>query len=340
MRPQERPQARAAAARRRPGPRRSSSWKSRSVPRRGALALRVAASAAAVALRLARASRRLTRRTHLRAATAPGRSRRPPRARTSPTAPRRTRRRARRRATSSSCVPCSMMRPSSSTTMRSQREAAATRCVISTTVRAAAWRSMASRIAASVFASTADSGSSSTSTLGSRTSARASAMRCFWPPESCTPRSPTTVSNCSGSAERLLEHLRLARRRRGCAPRPPRDSHSSSAEADVARHRGREQEGVLLGVADRLAHGAPAADRRRPCRRANTAPAGVGSRRASSMASVDLPEPVRPTIASDARRHVEGDVVEHLARRRTRRRAPAREMAPRDRRRARAAGRR
>ena len=32
-----------------------------------------------------------------------------------------------------------------------------------------------------------------------RTSARASAMRCFCPPESCTPRSPTTVSKPSGS---------------------------------------------------------------------------------------------------------------------------------------------
>mmetsp|Transcript_27237 Transcript_27237/g.63478 ORF Transcript_27237/g.63478 Transcript_27237/m.63478 type:complete len:86 (-) Transcript_27237:2180-2437(-) len=33
--------------------------------------------------------------------------------------------------------------------------------------------------------------SSKRSTLGLRTSALAIAIRCFWPPDSCTPRSPT-----------------------------------------------------------------------------------------------------------------------------------------------------
>jgi hypothetical protein len=31
----------------------------------------------------------------------------------------------------------------------------------------------------------------------------------------------------------------------------------------------------------------------------STVPGGVGSKRASSMASVDLPQPVRPTTASE-----------------------------------------
>mmetsp|Transcript_119437 Transcript_119437/g.297901 ORF Transcript_119437/g.297901 Transcript_119437/m.297901 type:complete len:97 (-) Transcript_119437:223-513(-) len=35
--------------------------------------------------------------------------------------------------------------------------------------------------------------SSSSSTAGLRTNARAIAMRCFWPPLSCAPRSPTSV---------------------------------------------------------------------------------------------------------------------------------------------------
>jgi hypothetical protein len=49
-------------------------------------------------------------------------------------------------------------------------------------------------MAASVAVSTADVASSSTSTLGSDSNARASATRCRCPPDSVSPRSPTTVS--------------------------------------------------------------------------------------------------------------------------------------------------
>ena len=52
----------------------------------------------------------------------------------------------------------------------------------------------AARISRSVAASTADVNSSRIRMRGSISSARAMAMRCFWPPESETPRSPTTVS--------------------------------------------------------------------------------------------------------------------------------------------------
>mmetsp|Transcript_12835 Transcript_12835/g.21024 ORF Transcript_12835/g.21024 Transcript_12835/m.21024 type:complete len:157 (-) Transcript_12835:1488-1958(-) len=40
--------------------------------------------------------------------------------------------------------------------------------------------------------------SSSSKILGSLTRARAIAIRCFWPPLSCTPPSPTSVSYCLG----------------------------------------------------------------------------------------------------------------------------------------------
>jgi hypothetical protein len=50
------------------------------------------------------------------------------------------------------------------------------------------------RISSSVCVSTADSVSSSTRMRGSVASARASAVRCFWPPDSVMPRSPTIVS--------------------------------------------------------------------------------------------------------------------------------------------------
>ncbi len=50
----------------------------------------------------------------------------------------------------------------------------------------------------SLSASSAEVASSSSSTRGFRTSARAMAMRCFWPPDRATPFSPQLVSYPSG----------------------------------------------------------------------------------------------------------------------------------------------
>mmetsp|Transcript_3678 Transcript_3678/g.7594 ORF Transcript_3678/g.7594 Transcript_3678/m.7594 type:complete len:118 (+) Transcript_3678:254-607(+) len=52
----------------------------------------------------------------------------------------------------------------------------------------------------SLSASKAEVASSSSKILGLRTSALAIAILCFWPPDSCTPRSPTSVSNWSGNS--------------------------------------------------------------------------------------------------------------------------------------------
>mmetsp|Transcript_13297 Transcript_13297/g.45484 ORF Transcript_13297/g.45484 Transcript_13297/m.45484 type:complete len:128 (+) Transcript_13297:1194-1577(+) len=57
--------------------------------------------------------------------------------------------------------------------------------------------SSASCTARSLSASSADVASSRSRSFGSRTSARAMATRCFSPPESLSPRSPTTVSQDS-----------------------------------------------------------------------------------------------------------------------------------------------
>mmetsp|Transcript_20983 Transcript_20983/g.65010 ORF Transcript_20983/g.65010 Transcript_20983/m.65010 type:complete len:154 (-) Transcript_20983:1601-2062(-) len=54
---------------------------------------------------------------------------------------------------------------------------------------------------ASDSASNADVASSSSSSLGRRKSSLAMAMRCFCPPESRTPRSPTRVSYPSGKSQ-------------------------------------------------------------------------------------------------------------------------------------------
>ena len=50
------------------------------------------------------------------------------------------------------------------------------------------------RISSSVYVSTADSASSRIRMRGSVTTARAMAVRCFCPPDSVMPRSPTIVS--------------------------------------------------------------------------------------------------------------------------------------------------
>ena len=67
------------------------------------------------------------------------------------------------------------------------------RCAKISVVRPCMSRSSASWITASLSASTAESASSRTRMGASRRSARAMAMRWRWPPESRTPRSPTTV---------------------------------------------------------------------------------------------------------------------------------------------------
>mmetsp|Transcript_100729 Transcript_100729/g.260215 ORF Transcript_100729/g.260215 Transcript_100729/m.260215 type:complete len:90 (+) Transcript_100729:418-687(+) len=54
--------------------------------------------------------------------------------------------------------------------------------------------SMADCTCRSDSASRALVASSRSRIFGCLTSARAMAMRCFWPPDSCTPRSPTSVA--------------------------------------------------------------------------------------------------------------------------------------------------
>mmetsp|Transcript_7462 Transcript_7462/g.16364 ORF Transcript_7462/g.16364 Transcript_7462/m.16364 type:complete len:99 (+) Transcript_7462:2383-2679(+) len=58
--------------------------------------------------------------------------------------------------------------------------------------------SMAACTTRSLAVSSADVASSRSSTEGSRTMARAMATRCFCPPDSLPPRSPTSVSYPSG----------------------------------------------------------------------------------------------------------------------------------------------
>mmetsp|Transcript_39389 Transcript_39389/g.100642 ORF Transcript_39389/g.100642 Transcript_39389/m.100642 type:complete len:96 (+) Transcript_39389:244-531(+) len=92
---------------------------------------------------------------------------------------------------SSSCVPRSTMTPFFITAMMSARRMVDSRCATTTVVRPAISFSRASCTSLSLSASRAEVASSSSSTRGSLSTARAMATRCFWPPLSCTPRSPT-----------------------------------------------------------------------------------------------------------------------------------------------------
>ena len=87
------------------------------------------------------------------------------------------------------------------------------RCAMSSVVRPAVSARRVSWMAASVAVSTADVASSSTSTRGSVSTALASATRCRCPPESVSPRSPTTRVVALGQASTNVVHLR--RRGRG-----------------------------------------------------------------------------------------------------------------------------
>ncbi|KAL5722706.1 hypothetical protein ACHQM5_006192 [Ranunculus cassubicifolius] len=72
------------------------------------------------------------------------------------------------------------------------------RCATRTVVRPLINLSNASCNTHSDSASRALVASSSNSIVGSLSTALAIAIRCFWPPDSCTPRSPTGVLYASG----------------------------------------------------------------------------------------------------------------------------------------------
>mmetsp|Transcript_14994 Transcript_14994/g.47023 ORF Transcript_14994/g.47023 Transcript_14994/m.47023 type:complete len:147 (-) Transcript_14994:193-633(-) len=109
---------------------------------------------------------------------------------------------------SSSCEPCSTIRPSATTMMTSQPWIVDRRWAIEKEVRPRHASSMAFCTFLSLFESKALVASSNNSTGGLRAKARQMATRCFWPPESRPPFGPTRVSQpwpCSPSRK-----LRLA----------------------------------------------------------------------------------------------------------------------------------
>ena len=91
-------------------------------------------------------------------------------------------------------MPRSKTRPLSRTITSSAFATVESRCAMIKVVRPVISSSSAFWTSCSLRASKALVASSKISIFGSRSSARAIAMRCFCPPESWTPRSPTSVS--------------------------------------------------------------------------------------------------------------------------------------------------
>ncbi len=89
---------------------------------------------------------------------------------------------------------------------RSARSAVESRWAITTTVRPSMSRSMARSTSSSVPGSRLEVASSSTSSAGSTSAARASDTSCFSPADSREPRSRTSVSSPWGSDREALEH--------------------------------------------------------------------------------------------------------------------------------------
>mmetsp|Transcript_24780 Transcript_24780/g.83575 ORF Transcript_24780/g.83575 Transcript_24780/m.83575 type:complete len:230 (+) Transcript_24780:61-750(+) len=114
---------------------------------------------------------------------------------------------------SSACVPFSTTRPSLSTAMLSALRMVDSRCAMTSVVRrvSATTASSASCTTRSLSLSSADVASSSSSTAGLRTMARAIATRCFWPPESFEPPWPTCVAYPSARLL-VMKPCALARR--------------------------------------------------------------------------------------------------------------------------------
>mmetsp|Transcript_13571 Transcript_13571/g.43784 ORF Transcript_13571/g.43784 Transcript_13571/m.43784 type:complete len:136 (+) Transcript_13571:102-509(+) len=96
-----------------------------------------------------------------------------------------------------SCVPRSATSPSLSTRIASHLAMVPRRWAMVTAVRVSLSAVSASWMSASVRESKADVASSRMTTGGFFTKRRAMATRCFSPPESLSPRSPTTVSQDS-----------------------------------------------------------------------------------------------------------------------------------------------
>ncbi len=220
-------------------------------------------------------------------------------------------RRGRRRRSGSAWVPCSTMRPSSITMIRSAARTVARRWAMTIVVRSSISRSSASWTSRSLSASSAEVASSSSSSGASRSSARAIAIRWRWPPGQ--PR--------AALAEIGVEALAAARagiRRRWRPRRRPTIASSRglpSAVAQIVARRGGEDHRLLRHDRDARAElrriGLAAARRRRAGPRPHRDRRSAGRAGTGRLAGARRPDH-RHRLA---RRDVEREIVRARRRR-------------------------
>src|SRR6266704_2151540 len=196
------------------------------------------------------------------------------------------------RASRLSWSPSSTTRPSSSTQIRSASFTVVKRCATRMVVRSRKKPRSWSRMVRSVSASTLESASSRTSTRGAAASTRASATRCFCPPESVTPRSPTIVSRPWGNSVRSRASAAMRTAQSTCPSPSP-----SSARPTFSRVV-REKRKGSWGTSPTWRRSQPSGSVRMSRPSSRMLPASTSKRRGRSWTSADFPAPVRPTIAT------------------------------------------
>mmetsp|Transcript_26370 Transcript_26370/g.84820 ORF Transcript_26370/g.84820 Transcript_26370/m.84820 type:complete len:473 (+) Transcript_26370:3-1421(+) len=195
---------------------------------------------------------------------------------------------------SSACVPFSTTRPSLSTAMLSALRMVDSRCAMTSVVRrvSATTASSAACTTRSLSLSSADVASSSTRIGGSRTSARAMAIRCFCPPDSWTPRSPTMVSNPRGKASTKASALAVL-----AAARTSSSAAAGLPYAMLSRIEQAKRTGSCATSATCFRHHEPSMLARGTPSRVMLPRVGSYHRSSSPM-TVDLPEPEGPQSAT------------------------------------------
>ena len=130
---------------------------------------------------------------------------------------------------------------------------------------------------------------------GSAMSARAIAARCFCPPDSVIPRSPTIVSNPSGNeatslSSRAMPAAHSIRARSADFAPPCANAMLSAIDS--------EKRNASCGTNPMARRRAASGRSRTSTPSMNTVPGGGSNSRGSRLMSVDFPDPVGPTSAT------------------------------------------
>ena len=198
---------------------------------------------------------------------------------------------------------------------RRPRRAPAGCDVTTTVVRPARWPRSREAIRASVWASTAEVGSTRTRISGSPARARARTSRCRWPPEKVRPRSATTVSRPVG--QRLEDVVgRGGRRgprdtspRRRCRARSPRRPENSVAPVSetTIRRRTSARRSLVSGTPPRVTSSSTSGAQS-PSRSARAAASSGWSLTSAVISPGRILSPVRASRRLRARRRWLGRV--------------------------------